>query len=181
MLHNFFSRVATFFTIAAACALAVTNNAEAFSRSTCNEMFASANVDRVEMFSMNTDEVSLGDHPHLLGTPLGSAVVCWSNDGRVAVRGVLFKDDIHDEDGDVLAVRATIRLRRADGRWTDWTRFTLGDGWPSNKDVLLVSPRGQFDEVRILLRERREVIASRIGEPWREPSWVTKTAKTIRR
>jgi hypothetical protein len=133
----------------AGLAISLSSAAHALDRGTCNVIFASANVEKVTTFKEEAGRADFGDLAHLFGGPVGTAVVCWSIDGRVAVKGVLFADDFRDQ------VEATvkIRFRRTNGRWTNTTtRSVRSQGniswW---KDVEKVSPQGRFNRVRVRL------------------------------
>jgi hypothetical protein len=67
---------------------------QAFDRAHCDFLFGAANVFRADTFKMNAGRVDFGDGIHAAGWPGGTAVICWSNDGRVAVRGYVYADSI---------------------------------------------------------------------------------------
>lgn len=121
----------------------------AHDRSDCDRMFASANVEKVKTFKANTNNVDFGDEPHFANAPVGDAVICWSIDGRVGVRGKLYSDN-----NDPQTARVYIRFKRTGGSWTNWTwrSKTTNGGWVGNKQVEKVSPVGSFNRVRIRLK-----------------------------
>jgi hypothetical protein len=116
----------------------------------CGRMFGSANVEKVETFKMTGGKVDFGDDPHLGGQPLSDAVVCWSIDGRVAVKGKLYSDNF----GDPQTAIVEIRFRRTNGQVTNPTTRSIstGGGWVGSREVEKVSPIGSFNEVRIRLK-----------------------------
>ena len=98
--------------VAALAAGPVTGSAEAYDKGTCDGIFGAANVSTTQ-FKIDTGsagKVDFGDLLHLGGVPQGTAVICWqTGTRRVAVRGVLFADDIDtvgEREGDV-AMRIT--------------------------------------------------------------------------
>ena len=70
--------------------------AYAFDSNHCNSLFGAANVSKVATFKIEAGKVDFGDGPHLFGSPQGTAVVCWANDGRVAVEGSVYADSIRE-------------------------------------------------------------------------------------
>ena len=124
--------------------------AHAYDQITCNGIFASANVEKVEAFKVNGGDVDFGDDLHLVGSPQGDAVVCWSIDGRVAVKGKLYSDNSRDHQ----TARVEIRFRRTNGNvtGTTWRSLTTQGGLVSSREVEKVSPEGRFKEVRIRLK-----------------------------
>lgn len=121
----------------------------AYDRAVCDRMFGSANVEKVQSFNMNKNDVDFGDEPHFGGTPHGNAVICWSIDGRVAVKGKLYSDNFRDPQ----TATVEIRFRRTSGAvtGTTWRELLTQGGWVSNREVEKVSPVGSFKEVRIRL------------------------------
>jgi hypothetical protein len=113
-------------------------------------MFGSANVEKVEQFKMNFGKVDFGDHPHLGGQAQGDAIICWSIDGRAAVKGVLFSDNFQDSQ----KVTIEIRFRRETGQVTNLTKRSVrtNGGVVGVRDVEKVSPSGSMNEVRIRLK-----------------------------
>ena len=122
-------------------------------RNDANQMFGSANVESVIQFKLPSDSspgtVDFGDEPHLAGQPVGTAIICWALDGRVAVKGKLYSDNLRDPQ----TATVEIRFRRTNGRATNPTtrRLNTQGGWVSSKEVEKVSPFGSFNEVRIRL------------------------------
>lgn len=126
-------------------------------RKTCEQRFGATNVLRVRRFNINTRHVDFGDHPHLVGAPQGMAVVCWLRDGRIAVKGFLFADNIrHPYVGMI-----EIRFQDTNGQWTRVWKMSLANYdlaglipptvvW---KEIEKVSPHGKFNLVRIRLME----------------------------
>lgn len=120
-------------------------------KSDCDRIFGSANIEKIETFRINGGRVDFGDDLHVAGQPLGDAVVCWSIDGRVAVKGRLFSDSL----GEPQTATIEIRFRRDSGALTNpTTRSVNGQGGPlfNNRVVEKVSPIGSFNEVRIRLK-----------------------------
>lgn len=122
----------------------------AYDENDCDRMFGSANVEKVKTFKMEASHADFGDEPHLGGGPLGNAVICWSIDGRVAVKGKLYSDNFHDPQ----TATVDIRFRRTNGRFTNltWRSITTNGGWVSHREVEKVSPVGNFNQVRIRLK-----------------------------
>lgn len=127
-----------------------TGVAHAYDERDCDRMFGSADVEKVRKFNLNRNLVDFGDELHLGGVPQGHAVICWSIDGRVAVKGKLYSDNFHHPQ----TATVRIRFRRISGTWTNWTTRTLNTngGWVSNREIEKVSPVGQFNKVRIRLK-----------------------------
>lgn len=123
--------------------------AAAMDRGDCERLFAAANVQRVVQFSIDRQGADFGDELHLGGAPLGKAVICWSIDGRIAVRGRLYA---HDRDFAEASIR--ISFRRTNGQFTNPTTnsvLTQGGLFPANRIVERVSPVGRFNRVRLQL------------------------------
>lgn len=120
-------------------------------KSDANEIFGSANIENIVYFKLEKDHTDFGDFPHLGGAPIGDAIIVWSIDGRVAIKGVLFCDSLVDP----LRARIEIRFRRATGRFTNWTYRSVSrqDSLlsPASKLVEKVSPVDTFDQVHIRL------------------------------
>jgi hypothetical protein len=86
--------------------------AEAFDSGTCNSLFCADNVRRAVAFKIDTGavgKVDFADHLHLGGAPQGTAVVCSSKTGAVALKGYLCADS-----SDLLWVQAEITYFRGD-------------------------------------------------------------------
>lgn len=134
--------------VAAGCltALAATP-VQAFSSADCNAAFATANVAKTTPIRTNAGRVDFGDGPHLAGWPAGTAVICWSIDGRVFIDGYIFADSRTDE---VMAM-ARIRVRR-NGVWSaDFVSSVFGN-FAASKRVRIVTDTGAVvDRVRIRL------------------------------
>ena len=136
-------------TTAIAALVTLAGPASAYDRQTCDVMFGSANVRSIEQIAIEAGRADFGDELHLFGAPQGKAVICWSLDGRAAVKGRLYADDFR---GPVEAI-IEIRFTRRDGRVTNITRRSvLTNGVIlGNREVEKVSPRGNFSRVRIEL------------------------------
>jgi hypothetical protein len=119
-----------------------------------DRMFGSANVEKVESFKIDGGYVDFGDDWHVGGSPQGDAVVGWSIDGRVAVKGKLYSDNL------LSPQKATVRIRfrRANGQVTNNTTRTITThgGWVGSREIEKVSPAGNFNEVRIKLEASLE-------------------------
>jgi hypothetical protein len=117
-------------------------------------MFGSANVSKVERFSLDGGGADFGDELHLAGAPQGAAIICWSIDGRVAVKGKLYADGHcdHFQPCEPLTARVEIRFQRTNGRVTNITsRSKFSPGGLASREVVKVSPFGSFNLVRIQL------------------------------
>ena len=136
-------------TMALGALVAWTSPSGAFDHGDCYVVFAAANVAKVTSLKIEGGGADFGDDPHLLGSPQGNAVVCWSTDGRVAVKGYLFADDLRNP----VSATVRIRFRRSDGSWTsDFVRSanTQG-GFPGSALAYVVSPSGDFRRANIRL------------------------------
>lgn len=120
-------------------------------RNDANQMFGSANVEKVTEFKINGGAVDFGDELHVLGSPQGNAIVCWSIDGRVAVKGKLFSDNFRNPQTAIIE----IKFRHANGQFTNPTTrsLTTQGGVVRSKLVEKVSPIGNFNEVSIRLKQ----------------------------
>lgn len=123
-------------------------------RSDASAIFGSANIEKLRYFKINGGDVDFGDHAHIGGEPRGSAIIVWSIDGRVAVKGVLFSDNFREPQ----TATIKIRFRRVSGKYTSWTtRSVSSQGGPmefwETKLVEKVSPLGDFDQVQIQLSQ----------------------------
>lgn len=124
--------------------------AKGYDRGDCNRMFGSANVVKVQPFKIDTNNVDFGDEPHFGGAPHGNAVLCWSVDGRVAVKGKLYSDNLRDPQ----TATVHIRFRRTNGELTlpyKSPELLTQGGWVANRETALVSPLGNFNEVDVRL------------------------------
>jgi hypothetical protein len=128
--------------------------AQAYDDADCDRMFASANVQRVQSFAMEEGETDFGDDLHLFGAPLGRAVICWSIDGRAAVKGKLYSDEFREPHQAIVE----IRFRRTNGQPTNITTRSVSTqgGFVGSREVEKVSPVGRFNEVRIQLKSFRD-------------------------
>lgn len=120
-------------------------------RADCDRKFGAANIARVEKFVISGGEVDFGDHAHIAGEPRGDAVICWLNDGRVAVLGKLFSDNFRDPQ----TATVEIRFRRRSGQVTNTTTRSINSqgGIVAWRDIEKLSPAGDFQEVRIRLKQ----------------------------
>jgi hypothetical protein len=114
-----------------------------------NAIFGAANIDKLTKFKMDGGKVDFGDQVHLAGSPQGTAIVVWSIDGRVAVKGVLFSDNFRSPQ----TATVEIRFKRSDGHIpTPTTRNKTTQGAPVGfKTVYKASPAGRYNEVRVRL------------------------------
>jgi hypothetical protein len=116
-----------------------------------NSIFGSANIEKMKSFKMQEGEVDFGDELHLFGSPQGNAIIVWSIDGRVAVRGRLYSDTGFNEAQSAII---EIRFRRTNGTFTKPTKRTLtSQGLLQKKLVEKVSPIGSFNQVEIKLKK----------------------------
>ena len=128
---------------AATIAAFLTGVTHAYDRGDCDRIFGiPANVASVQQFSMEGGLVDFGDNPHFF-TPIGTAVVCFATSGRIAVKGRLFADDIRGE--------VRIRFRRTNGQVTTETLRFIDEAGFASREVIVASPAGQFNRVRIRL------------------------------
>lgn len=144
-------------------------------RNDANLIFGTANVEKVKSFKINGGDVDFGDHLHFGGAPQGNAIIVWSIDGRVAVRGILFSDNFQEPQ----AATIEIRFRRVNGQFTNTTRRSVASqGGPMNsfytKLVEKVSPLGSFNEVHIRLKRM-------LADTGARPVAVTVATKVFKR
>jgi len=125
--------------------------AYAYDERDCALMFGSANVEKVKKTSIDRSRVDFGDELHVGGVPQGHAVVCWSIDGRVGVKGKLYSDNFNNPQ----TAAVWIRFRRTNGNWTNWTKRNLdtNGGWVAHREIEKASPLGRFNKVRIRLKQ----------------------------
>jgi hypothetical protein len=96
--------------VAAGSMSALAGSAEAFDRGECDRAFGAANVVDHDLMQKDTGDAGkadFGDHAHLFGAPQGTAVVCWSDDGAVLLRGRVFNDPSGGGYAGVAAARLT--------------------------------------------------------------------------
>jgi hypothetical protein len=96
-MSGFKDRTKRFLIATVAAAGAVTfapDVAGAYDRGHCDWLFGAANVLKATTFSINAGKVDFGDGLHFAGAPRGTAMVCWANDGRVAIAGRVYADSI---------------------------------------------------------------------------------------
>lgn len=119
--------------------------------SDANAIFGSANIEKLKSFKIEGGEVDFGDELHLFGSPQGNAIIVWSIDGRVAVRGRLYSDTGINEGQSAII---EIRFRRTNGTFTNPTVRTLtSQGLLQKKIIEKVSPMGSFNQVQIKLKK----------------------------
>lgn len=87
-------RAATAGVLAAGSVAALAGPAHAYPASLCAQTFGAGNVYDVDPVRINAQRVDFGDLPHTGpgDGPQGIALICWSNDRRVAIVGRLFYD-----------------------------------------------------------------------------------------
>jgi hypothetical protein len=109
-----------------------------------------ANIEKLRPFKMNGGEVDFGDDLHLGGSPQGNAIVVWSIDGRVAIRGRLYSDTGFNEAQEAIL---EIQFRRTNGTFTRPTKLTIySQGFLQSKLVQKISPVGNFNQVSLELK-----------------------------
>jgi hypothetical protein len=127
---------------------------KAYDHGDCYVVFAAANVAKVAPSQIEAGWVDWGDDPHSVGRPWGNAVICWSTDGRVAVKGRVFADRLRDP------VTATVKIRfqRTNRTWTtDFVKSAETAGlWVGSELAYVVTPPGNFRRVRIRLYQTTE-------------------------
>jgi hypothetical protein len=137
----------TVIAVAAGSLMSVVIPAQAFDRAHCNGLFGGANVARADTFSMNAGRVDFGDDLHVGGAPRGTAVVCWSIDGRMALTGKVYADSIGDN---VMAI-VSVRFRR-NGVWSAEIVQSVFGNFAASKTMSIVSDVGnRVDRVRVRL------------------------------
>ncbi len=127
----------------------VNESAGRYDVNNCNTIIGLANMERTQKVNINTAKVDFADDPHFGGSPGGDAVICWATNGRVAVKGRLFSDNLNQQ----IAI-AQIKFHSAGGGWSGYTTYstTLAGGWVASKVVSLYTAPGGFDKVRIRLK-----------------------------
>lgn len=134
--------------VTAASLASLVGPAQAFDKGTCDGIFGVGNsaVDRFKADTGSAGKVDFGDHNHWFGVPLGDAVACWGNNGRVALVGRVFADS-----GNVITLTAAkVTFFNNGVAGTE----TVHDFWGnngSNKLVNRLSGAGNFNQVRIRL------------------------------
>ena len=121
--------------------------AQALDRAYCNGLFGGANIDSIDTFRIDAGKVDFGEDPHLAGQPRGTAVVCWSIDGRMALAGKVYADLIREN------VMAIVRIRfRRNGTWSaDITELVFGNFAASNSVRFVTDVGNRVDRVRVRL------------------------------
>ena len=125
--------------------------AHAYDLNDCNRV---VDTFAIQQFSINGGGADFGDLPHLGGAPLGTAVVCWSPGGRVAVIGKLFADNLCVPFRECTPLTATlkIRFRRSNGQFSPTITLTvLSQGNLAFGEVKRVSSSGNFNRVNLRL------------------------------
>jgi hypothetical protein len=140
---------------AALIALSVAGTAQAFDSNDCRNMFP-VTLQRTDAIKIDTGKVDFGDNAHLFGSPVGDAVICWSTDGRVGMKGRVFSDPgVIFPDSQYATARISFFDINA-GLWRNQGSFStaLSNGLrstlPGGVDGLR-SPAGIFSAVRIQL------------------------------
>lgn len=141
--------------LVALIALSVAGTAQAFDSNTCGNIYP-ATLERTDPINISAGKVDFGDHAHLFGRPAGNAVICWSTDGRVAIKGIVFSDPgFFHADNQYVTARIWFFDINA-GLWRNQGSFstTLSNSLQSRSlgglDGLR-SPAGTFSAVRIRL------------------------------
>jgi hypothetical protein len=113
-------------------------------------------LQRTDPIKIDTGKVDFGDNAHLFGSPVGTAVICWSTDGRVGMEGRVFSDPgIFFPDNQYVTARISFFDINA-GLWRNQGSFStaLSNSLQSRSmgglDGLR-SPAGTFSAVRIQL------------------------------
>jgi hypothetical protein len=136
-------------------ALSVAGTAQAFDSNTCSDKFSVSGFTTVP-FYISAGKVDFGDHLHLNGIPRGNAVICWSGDGRVAMKGVVFSDPgIFFPDNQYATARVWFFDNNA-GLWRDQGSFSTALSNSLQSRTVggldgLNSDYGNFTRVRIRL------------------------------
>jgi hypothetical protein len=124
-------------------------SAQAYDKGTCDQIFGVGNsaVDLANEDTGSSGKVDFGDVNHWFGVPLGTAVVCWGNNGKVAVKGRVFADS-----GDVLTFTSAKLTFFNNG--VAGTELVAAEFWGNNgsdRIVSRISGAGFFNRVRIRL------------------------------
>jgi hypothetical protein len=151
--------------VAAGSAAALAGPAQAYDRTSCDNLWGPGNVESVDTVHMNTGsvgKVDFADNAHFFHTPYGNAVVCWAKNGRVAVQGRLYADP-H-------AGSATVSVSFVyynDGvDLTSWRSSDLtgsaSDSAAVNREIVHapVLPKDEYDKVRIRLYSGDSTVAT---------------------
>jgi hypothetical protein len=128
--------------------------AQGYGLGDCNSIFASQNVTKADTFSVDGGKADFGDQLHIGGVPVGTAVICWSIDGRVAVKGRLYADNLCLPLRPCTPVTTQVKIsfQRTNGLFTKTTRRSVvSQGMVADREVTKKSPSGSFDRVRIQL------------------------------
>ena len=109
--------------------------AQAYNEGDCNSAFTAPNIVDVDTIRWGSGPVDFGDGPHLFGSPLGDAVVCWNGDGRVAIKGRLFADSWNP-----LRVAYDITFVRSNGTTLTTQRLDFWGTDGDNREVSWTHP-----------------------------------------
>jgi hypothetical protein len=136
--------------LAAGSLLSLRASAHAYDINDCNRV---VDTFAIQQFSIEGGGVDFGDLPHLAGNPVGTAVVCWSPGGRVAIIGKLFADDLclPFQSCIPLTATATITFRRTNGQTSTITQRVLSQGNLAYGEIKRVSAPGNFNQVKVQL------------------------------
>jgi hypothetical protein len=140
---------------AALVALSLAGTAQAFNSNDCSNMFP-ATLQRTDSIKIEAGKVDFGDNLHLLGSPAGNAVICWSSDGRVGMKRRVFSDPgIVFPDNQYVTARiwffdVNAELWRNQGSFSTALANGLRSASVGGLDGLR-SPAGTFSAVRIRL------------------------------
>jgi len=143
------TRLIAVMTIAAGSLLSLRGPAQAYDLSSCNRV---VDTFAIQQFTINGGAADFGDEPHILGGPVGTAVICWSPGGRVAVIGQVYADNLCLPLRPCTPLKAIVKIRfkRANGSFTGTTtRTTLSNGGLAHRELKKVSPSGTFNGVNI--------------------------------
>jgi hypothetical protein len=138
----------TLLVLLAVCVLSA-GQVRAYGAGQCTTLFAQANVEKTTQFSINAGHADFGDDPHALGGPGGTAVICWSIDGRVAITGKLYADTVRDP----VNVFARVRFYRRGGGTIDVPDVSVTGSFAASKVLNVVSNPGNYYSVRVRLYE----------------------------
>lgn len=139
-------------------ALSLAGAGQAFNSNDCQNMY-SLTLERTAPFYIEAGRVDFGDHMHIGGIPRGDAVICWSTDGRVGLKGVVFSDPGVSWNPPNQYATARIWFFDANaGIWRNQGSFDTPGGVQNSLQSRSVggldglrSPAGNFTQVRIRL------------------------------
>jgi hypothetical protein len=136
-------------------ALSFAGTGQAFDSNDCRNMFP-VTLQRTDHIKIDTGKVDFADNAHLFGSPVGTAVICWSNDGRVGMKGRVFSDpgtfypDNQYATARIWFFDINAGLWRYQGAFSTALSNSLQSTRPGGLDGLR-SPAGAFSAVRIQL------------------------------